>query len=136
MKEDARNTWNCIAAIPLGASFLEKHFTLNKNQPGTDHTLSADGEEMKALVQAVREVESSLGGANLSLLSTEAEGRKLFRRGLVTTREITAGTVIMADMVAARRPAAGIQPKDLPFVLGRRALVNLASGAPITWESI
>ena len=70
---------------------MEKHFTLNKDQPGTDHALSADTAEMKSIVAGIREVESGLGEEKLDLLEVEKEGRTLFRRGLVATKAISRG---------------------------------------------
>ena len=128
--------WSCVASIGFGASFIEKHFTLNKNRPGTDHALSADLSEMKAIVEGVREVEAAVGEDRLGLLETETEGRTLFRRGLVATREIAAGTVITAEMVTAKRPAIGIEPRHYEMVIGRKVVTDIASGAPITWEFI
>ena len=128
--------WSSVAAVALGAVFLEKHITLDKNQPGTDHILSADPAEMKAIVQGVRAVEAALGSARLEMLETEQEGRTLFRRGLVAAKAIPAGTVIASDMVTAKRPATGIEPAHLEIIIGRMARRNIANGAPITWEDV
>ncbi|MGZ4965955.1 MAG: N-acetylneuraminate synthase family protein [Limisphaerales bacterium] len=128
--------WACIASIACGASFIEKHFTLNKNQPGTDHALSADVAEMKSIVAGIRDVEAALGKDDLRLLETEREGRTLFRRGLVATKQIDAGTVITAEMIAAKRPATGIEPQHFDIVIGRKARRVIPNGAPITWDAI
>lgn len=128
--------WPSVAAVALGAVFLEKHFTLNKNQPGTDHVLSADPAEMKAIVEGVRAVEAALGSDRLELLETEQEARIRGRRGLVAAKAIAAGTVITPDMVTAKRPATGIEPAHLEIVIGRMARRNIASDAPITWDDI
>ena len=128
--------WAPVAAVALGAVFLEKHFTLNKNQPGTDHVLSADPVDMKAIVEGVRAVEAALGSGRLGLLETEREGRTLFRRGLVAATAIPAGTGITSDMVTAKRPAKGIEPAHLEIIIGRTARRDIASGAPITWDDI
>ncbi len=128
--------WPCLAAVALGATFIEKHFTLNKKQPGTDHALSADTAEMKTIVQGIRVVEAAMGDERLSLLETEREGRILFRRGLVASQAIASGTVITADMINAKRPATGLEPEHFDLVVGRRARRDLANGASITWDDI
>ncbi len=130
------SVWAPAAAVALGAVFLEKHFTLDKNLPGTDHMLSADPLEMKTIVDGVRAVEAALGSDKLELLETEREVRVLARRGLVATRAISAGAVITNDMVAAKRPATGIEPAQLENVIGRTARRDIAGGAPITWDDI
>jgi N,N'-diacetyllegionaminate synthase len=128
--------WACIAAVTLGATFIEKHFTLNKDQPGTDHVLSADGSEMESIVAGIREVEPALGEEQLNLLETEKEGRTLFRRGIVATRTIPSGTVITSEMITAKRPATGIEPQHSELVVGRKTLCEIAEGAPVTWDCI
>jgi len=128
--------WASIGAAALGACFLEKHFTLRKDRPGTDHALSADPSEMKMIVQAVRELERALGSEVWEPLPSEAEGRTLFRRGLVARRDIPEGTPITAEMVTAKRPATGILPRDLPRLLGRKARRAIVAGAPMRWEDV
>jgi N-acetylneuraminate synthase/N,N'-diacetyllegionaminate synthase len=128
--------WACVAAVALGAGFIEKHFTLDKNRPGADHALSADAAEMTEIVQGIRSTEAALGKAELALLETEREGRTLFRRGLVAIQDIPAGTVIAAGMISAKRPASGIQPKQIDLVVGRRASRDIPNGAPIRWSDI
>lgn len=128
--------WACIASVAFGASFIEKHFTLDKNRPGTDHALSADAAEMGEIVRGIRFTEAALGKEELGLLETEREGRTLFRRGLVAVRDIPAGTVITAEMIAAKRPASGIQPKHVDLVVGRRASRDIPNGAPIGWGDV
>ena len=128
--------WASVAAAALGASFLEKHFTLDKNQTGPDHTLSADPADMKAIVDGVRAIESILGSDRLDRLETEEEVRKLARRGLVATKTILSGSVINPDMVTTKRPERGIAPKFLELIIGRMARRDIKNGAPITWDDV
>lgn len=128
--------WASAASVALGAVFLEKHFTLNKDQPGTDHVLSADPVEMKAIVEGVRAIERALGSSRLELLETEREGRMLFRRGLVAAKSIPSGTVITSDMITVKRPAKGIAPMHLEIVIGRETLCDIEPGQPLTWQDI
>lgn len=128
--------WASIASAALGAVFIEKHFTLDKNQTGADHILSADPAEMKAIVEGVRCVESALGSDDLSLLEMEKDGRVLFRRGLVAAKSIPTGTVISHELVKAKRPAIGIEPSLIEIVIGRKARRGISVGSPITWDDI
>lgn len=125
-----------ITAAALGATFIEKHFTLDRDLPGTDHTLSADLAMMQEIIAGVRAAEEAIGSPSLSLLDCESEGRTLFRRGLVTTTAIPAGTVVEAAMLGAKRPATGITPGLRDVVIGRQAKQDIPAGAPVTWEDI
>jgi N,N'-diacetyllegionaminate synthase len=128
--------WACIASVGIGASFIEKHFTLNKNQPGTDHVLSADLAELKIIVDGVRTVELALGNDQWEPLETEQEGRVLFRRGIVATTSISKGMIITEDMLTTKRPAHGIQPSLFEIVVGRIARRDIFSGAAVTWDDV
>jgi sialic acid synthase SpsE len=128
--------WSCIASVALGATFIEKHFTLNKDQPGTDHVLSADPTELKFIVDGIRAVELSLGTDRWEPLDTEKEGRFLFRRGIVAATFISKGTPITEEMLTTKRPAEGIQPGMLDILIGRTAQRDITSGRPITWDDV
>jgi N,N'-diacetyllegionaminate synthase len=128
--------WACIASASMGASFIEKHFTLNKNQPGTDHILSADPAELKTIVEGVRTVELVLGNDQWEPLETEQEGRVLFRRGIVAATFIPKGTIITEHMLTTKRPAHGIQPSLFNVVAGRVAQRDISNGAAITWDDV
>lgn len=128
--------WPSIAAVALGASLLEKHFTLDKTMPGCDHALSADPADLRALVEGVRAVEPALGSEDLTLLENESEGRILFRRSLMAACDIPAGAVLTAAMVAIKRPASGIEPAHLDIALGRTARRDIPAGDPITWRDV
>lgn len=130
------SVWACVAAVTMGASFIEKHFTLNKNRPGTDHALSADPPEIARLVEGIRTVEAALGKESFDLSVLEHEGRVLFRRGLVANQTILQGTTITATMISSKRPARGISPADSDLIVGREARRDIPEGAPITWEDV
>ena len=130
------SNWVSLAAVALGASFVEKHFTLDRSLPGPDHALSADPADLKALVEGVRAVESSLGSGSLGRLETENEVRKLARRSLVATRTIPTGDTITRDSISAKRPEGGIEPKHLELIIGRTARREIRTGSPVTWEDV
>src|SRR5437667_11882055 len=81
-----------IAAAALGACIIEKHFTLDRNLPGPDHRASLEPSELKAMVQAIRKVESALGDGRKVPTKSELETAKVARRSLIAARDIPAGT--------------------------------------------
>src|SRR2546428_1452063 len=94
-------------AFAFGASVLEKHFTLDKGLPGPDHQASLEPEEFKAMVQAIRHVESSLGDGVKRPMTSESEIRKVARRSLVAAVDLAAGTVLKKAHLTAKRPGTG-----------------------------
>jgi N-acetylneuraminate synthase/N,N'-diacetyllegionaminate synthase len=101
-----------IGAIALGACFLEKHFTLDKSLPGPDHRFSADPDEFRALVKAVRKLEKNLGAAKLEPAASEELGRREFRLSCVAARELPAGHRLQSSDIVLRRPGSGFLPKE------------------------
>ena len=126
--------WPSIAAVTLGAVCIEKHFTLDKTLPGTDHLISADPVEMKALIEGIRVCEASFGSDKFELLSTEIEGRTLFRRGMVAIRNLKQGSILTPEMITFKRPATGVEPKYLELIIGKKINRDISDGEPITWQ--
>jgi N-acetylneuraminate synthase/N,N'-diacetyllegionaminate synthase len=134
LSDHSRGNVAAIGAIALGACMIEKHFTLDKNLPGPDHHFSADPAEFRALVQAVRTMEKSLGSAELKPASSEESGRRDLRLSCVAARELPAGHQLRAPDIAFSRPGGGIPPKDSVSLLGRKLSRVLREGAPIRLE--
>ena len=109
-----------IAAVALGASVLEKHFTLDKGLPGPDHQASLEPDEFRAMVQAIRHVEASLGDGVKRPMTSESEIRKVARRSLVAAVDLTAGTILKKAHLTAKRPGTGLPPSETSKVVGRR----------------
>ena len=121
-----------VLSVGLGASIIEKHFTLDKKQPSPDSAFSLDPIEFKALAEAVRTAEKALGHAVLQ--ATEAEEKsKVFRRSLFVAKDIAKGEIIRADTIRSIRPSAGIAPKFLNDVIGKKATRDLKAGTPLTF---
>jgi N,N'-diacetyllegionaminate synthase len=110
-----------IAAVALGASVIEKHFTLNRNLPGPDHKASLVPAELQALVTAVRNVEIALGDGVKRPTLGELTNRPLARKSIVAARSIVAGEVFSADNLATKRPGTGMSPMRWDELLGRKA---------------
>lgn len=109
-----------VQAVTLGATMIEKHFTLDRDLPGPDHWFSATPNEMAELVNEVRRAESCLGDAAIKPAKGEMATRNEYRIGLVAAKDLAAGDSLTEDMVAFRKPAHGLLPRDLPNYLGRR----------------
>jgi N-acetylneuraminate synthase len=116
-----------IAAVAMGATVIEKHFTLDRNLPGPDHKASLEPEELKAMVAAIRNIEVALGDGIKRLTPSEARNKLIARRSLVANQAIKAGEVLSAKNVTAKRPGTGISPMRWDEVLGRIATRNFAA---------
>lgn len=121
-----------IAAVALGACIVEKHFTLDRRDPGPDSAFSMEPAEFRAMVDAIRTTESSLGGVHYEPTPAEAESRR-FRRSLFVTRDVKAGETFTSDNVRSVRPAAGLHPRHLPEIFGRKATRFIPAGTPLEW---
>ncbi len=112
------------AAVALGASVLEKHFTLDVSLPGPDHKASLAPDQFKALVTAIRHVETALGDGIKQPGSSEAKNKPVVRKSLVAAKPIRAGEIFTADNLAAKRPGTGISPMRWDEIIGRTATRN------------
>jgi N,N'-diacetyllegionaminate synthase len=117
----------CIAAVALGASVIEKHFTLDPNLPGPDHRCSSSPVEFRALVRAIREVEAALGDGVKRPTATESANALGMRRSIVARREIRIGEKVGAADFTFKRPATGMAPKRLPELVGLVARQDIAA---------
>ena len=125
-----------LAAIALGASVIEKHFTLDKEMPGWDHAISANPGELRTIVEEGRNVFDSLGSHRRTVSEAEIEKRKKFRRSLVTCSALRQGHVISEADLDAKRPGTGISPDELPYVLGRKLMKDVQQDQVIRWEDL
>ena len=125
-----------IAAVALGACIIEKHFTLDKKLPGPDHKASLEPDELKQMVQAIRDVEKAKGDGLKQPTRDEEENREAVRRSLVAKVDIPEGTIITEEMLAAKRPGIGIEPKHMGEIVGATAKENIKKNHCITWNRI
>ncbi len=110
-----------IAAVAMGATVIEKHFTLDRNLPGPDHQASLEPAELKAMVSAIRNVEVALGDGVKRLTPSEARNKPVARKSLVASQAIKAGERFSAQNLTAKRPGTGISPMRWDEVIGRVA---------------
>jgi N,N'-diacetyllegionaminate synthase len=111
-----------IAAAALGATVIEKHFTLDKNLPGPDHKASLEPDELKAMVNAIRNIEIALGDGIKRLTPSEALNKPVARKSLVASKAIKAGEVFSVENITTKRPGIGISPMNWDTVIGRKAV--------------
>jgi sialic acid synthase SpsE len=125
------------AAVALGATFIEKHYTVDKTLPGSpDHHLSVDPADTKAMMAGIRTVEKALGTAVKGLEPLEREAFQFARRSVTSAKSIPRGTAITRAMLTYKRPGTGISPKHLDLVVGRIARVDIPEDTTITWEMV
>ena len=112
------------AAVAMGATIIEKHFTLNRKMIGPDHKSSLEPKELVQMIKNIREIEVALGNSKKIITKSEAENRKIIRKSLVAYKNISKGQKFTIKNVIAKRPAGGISPMNIQTVLGKRAIRN------------
>lgn len=116
-----------IAAVALGASVIEKHFTLDRNLPGPDHQASLEPAELKAMVSAIRNVEAAVGDGIKRPFPSEAKNKPIARKSLVASQPIQAGEAFSAHNITTKRPGNGISPMRWDEVMGKTATRSFAA---------
>jgi N,N'-diacetyllegionaminate synthase len=110
-----------VAAVSMGASVIEKHFTLSRHMLGPDHAASMEPSELNQLVSQIRNIEIALGNGVKRCMPSELEVRAVARRSLVAARRIEKGEKFSKEMLVSKRPGTGMSPMDLPNIIGRVA---------------
>jgi sialic acid synthase SpsE len=125
-----------LAAVALGACVLEKHFTLDRGLPGPDHRASLEPDELTALVEGVRTIESALGHGRKTPAAVEASTAAMARKSLVAARPLAAGTVLTEALIAIKRPGTGLAPAMLGTLVGRTLRQDVAADTVLTFEML
>ncbi|XTB52006.1 N-acetylneuraminate synthase [Fusobacterium nucleatum] len=111
-----------IAAVALGATVIEKHFTLDKTLPGPDHKASLEPDELTAMVSAIRNIEKAIGGSGLKEVSpSEEKNKPIARKSIVAATKIAQGEVFTPKNLTIKRPGTGISPMRWDEVIGKKA---------------
>ena len=113
-----------IAAVALGATVIEKHFTLDKNMEGPDHKASLEPHELKAMVRAIRNIEKAMGDGIKKPSTSEIKNKLIVRKSIVAAKEIKKGEVLSEETLAVKRPGNGMSPLEWDRVIGKRAKRN------------
>jgi len=111
-----------IAAVALGATIIEKHFTLDRNLEGPDHKASLEPTAMKAMVDAIRHIEVALGDGVKRPTKSEMKNIIVARKSILANREIKTGEIYTTENITVKRPGTGISPLRWFEVLGQRAI--------------
>nr|WP_314993493.1 N-acetylneuraminate synthase [uncultured Capnocytophaga sp.] len=111
-----------IAAVALGATVIEKHFTLDKTLPGPDHKASLEPDELTAMVSAIRNIEKAIGGSGLKEVSpSEEKNKSIARKSIVASTDIKKGDIFTPENLTVKRPGTGISPMQWDEVIGKEA---------------
>jgi N-acetylneuraminate synthase len=125
-----------IAAVAMGATIIEKHFTISRELPGPDHKASLEPSELKEMVKAIRNIEKAMGSAEKKPTEAELRNMKVARKSIHLSANTKAGTVLTSECLVMKRPGDGISPMLRNEVIGRRIKADLPSDHKLSWEDL
>lgn len=135
LSDHTMGTAASVAAVAMGASIIEKHFTLARADGGPDADFSLEPTEFKALVDDTRAAWTALGRAHYDVLGSE-RGNLQFRRSLYVAADVKAGEPLTRTNIRSIRPGNGLAPTHFDAVLGRAAVRDLKRGEPLAWDML
>lgn len=124
-----------VTSVAMGASIIEKHFTLNRNGGGPDDSFSLNPADLASLCLDARTAWEAMGEVDYGHKSSE-KGNVKFRRSLYFVKDLQAGDVITADAVRSVRPGYGLEPKYMDEVVGRLVSRSVTAATPVTLDSL
>ena len=110
-----------IAAVAMGATVIEKHFTLDRCMDGPDHAASLEPDELKQMVKSIRNIEKAMGEGIKKPSNSEEKNISIVRKSIVASKEIKVGDEFTADNLGVKRPGTGISPMQWDEVVGKVA---------------
>lgn len=125
-----------VAAVALGASVIEKHFTLDKTLPGPDHQASLEPDELKLMVDSIRNIESAMGNGVKSPSPSESKNIVIARRSIHLSRDFGVEETISEEGIIMKRPGDGISPMLMNLVVGRKLKHALPKDHKLTWGDL
>lgn len=123
------------ASIAMGATVIEKHFTLSRADGGVDAAFSLEPEEMKTLVKETKQAWQALGKVSYGPLEIEKKSM-IFRRSLYITRDLEPGDMLTKDNLRTVRPGNGLPPKYYDILLGKKVTRGVRKGTPVSWDLV
>ena len=123
--DHSKDNYACIGAVAKGVKYIEKHFTLNKNDDGPDHAISADTDDFKSLVKDIRIMERCCGTSEKTVYDEELPVIKMARHSLVLLRDVEPGEKLTEDNLGTRRPGDGIPANEFYNYLNKTAKRHL-----------
>jgi len=124
-----------IAAITLGASIIEKHFTISRKVEGPDNSFSLEPDEFASMAQAIRTAEKALGGIKYGVQKEESKCLD-FRRSLFVVKDVKEGEIFTKENVRSIRPSNGLHTRYYHEIIGRYAKQNVVAGTPLSWSLV
>lgn len=116
-----------IAAVALGATVIEKHFTLDRNMEGPDHKASLEPNELKAMVSAIRNIEKAVGGDGTKHVSeSERKNIAIARKSIIAAKDIKKGELLTEENLTVKRPGTGISPMRWEEIVGTKAIKDFS----------
>lgn len=133
------HTWGIevpIAAVALGASVIEKHFTIDKKLPGPDHIASLEPDELRSMIISIRNIENALGDGIKRVTNSEQKNRDVARKSLCVSRNISAGETLTVDDIVTKRPGHGISPMYIEHFIGKKINTNLKKDSLLRYSDL
>jgi sialic acid synthase SpsE len=124
-----------LAAVAMGATVIEKHFTLDRNQGGPDSAFSIEPKDLKELSIQINQIEEAVGKKEWKIQPDESESRRL-RRSLIIVSDVRNGEIVTESNVKSLRPSIGIAPKFFSEVLGKKFNADYKAGTALTFEKL
>ena len=125
-----------VAAVAMGATIIEKHFTIDKTLPGPDHKASLEPDELKAMVSAIRNIEDALGVADKKPTESEKKNSLVARKSIHLAHDLIKGHVLVESDLIMKRPGDGISPMRMEDVVGKTILNDLSVDYKLEWEDL
>jgi N-acetylneuraminate synthase/N,N'-diacetyllegionaminate synthase len=126
-----------IAATALGATVIEKHFTLDRTLPGPDHLASLEPTELKAMIQGIRNIEKALSGNGIKSPSkSESKNKIIARKSILLNKDLVAGTIIKKEDLEIKRPGNGISPMKINEVIGKELKTDKPNETILQWGDL
>ena len=126
-----------IAAVAMGATVIEKHFTLDKTMPGPDHSSSLEPHELKSMIDAIRNIELALSGNGIKEPSiSESKNIPVVRKSIFSKTSIARGELITEENIILKRPGDGIPAIEIDKVLGKKASRSIKEGSKLSYNDI
>ena len=125
-----------VASIALGATIIEKHFTINKKMRGPDHKASLSQKELTSFIKSIRNAEKVMGSEKKKITRSEQKNIFSIRRGLVAKKFISKGTMLKSKLINFKRPFKEFHPYEINKIIGKKTKINLKKDQPITKNNI
>ena len=125
-----------IAAVALGATVIEKHFTIDRNMEGPDHKASLEPNELKQMVSSIRNIELALGNGLKAPSPSELKNKKIARKSIHIKHDLVSGHVLTENELVMKRPGNGISPMEYEKVIGKKLIKSVTADHMLKWEEL